>query len=236
MEPRQPRARIDFRDLPLFEGLDDDELRRIGETLRRRTFPRGARLFVVEPPGDLVYVVLEGVLKIAVDAAPRRDVVVALKGRGDVLGELSGVEMIELLGRPATAVTLTRATLVWTRRAIFERFLETMPRLTRNFVEVLSRRVRAANEQVAALATLNVDGRVARELLHLADAYGEPNGEGAVVIPIQLTQQDVAGLVGASRERVNKVLGTYRRAGWIGVDGASHVTVRDAGSLARQFR
>jgi len=103
---------------------------------------------------------------------------------------------------------------------------------------VLSGRVRLANEQIQTLATLNVYGRVARQLLALAEKYGaekygEPCGNSGATIPVRLTQSDIADLVGASRKRVNQVMVSFKNSGYISVDAAGQITVQDRAALTR---
>jgi CRP/FNR family cyclic AMP-dependent transcriptional regulator len=98
----------------------------------------------------------------------------------------------------------------------------------------MSRRLRLANVQMQALAGLGVDGRLARQLLAFANEYGEAADGGAVRIPIRLTQGDLAGLIGASRVRVNQVLGTYKLQGYVSADRNHRITIHDRDGLAQR--
>jgi CRP/FNR family cyclic AMP-dependent transcriptional regulator len=108
--------------------------------------------------------------------------------------------------------------------------------LGRNLADVLSRRLRLANAHLLSLATLDVPGRVASQLLALAHEYGEEVPEGGARIPIRLIQADLAALVGASRVRVNQALGYFRKRQAISVDKDGHITVLDADVLSRRAR
>jgi CRP/FNR family cyclic AMP-dependent transcriptional regulator len=148
-----------------------------------------------------------------------------------VVGEMS---LVDSLGRSATAVTMEESTLYWIDRATFWELLRTLPALTYSLVRIMSRRLRLANAQIQALATLDVYGRVARQILAFAQEYGEPAPGGALRIPIRLTQSDLAGLVGASRVRINQVLVAYKRRKWIAVDPHYHITVLNPRALAER--
>jgi CRP/FNR family cyclic AMP-dependent transcriptional regulator len=112
----------------------------------------------------------------------------------------------------------------------------TVRKVARNLVGILARRVRLANARAQMLATLDVPGRVAGQILVLAREYGEGAADGSVRIPLCLTQSDLAGMVGASRASVNRALGFYRRHGYLSVDRRHRITVHDPDGLARRAR
>lgn len=121
-------------------------------------------------------------------------------------------------------------------QTIIENFtaaLKAFPALAMNLVRALSARVRLANEQIQTLATLDVYGRVARQLLAFSEKYGQAADNGAVLIPIRLTQGDIADLVGASRKRVNQVMVAFKGYNYISVDAVGRIIVQDRAALAR---
>jgi CRP/FNR family cyclic AMP-dependent transcriptional regulator len=159
------------------------------------------------------------------------DVILAILGPGDVLGEMSVVENI---GRSADAMALEEVRLVWIDRASFWSCLQSMPTLSLNLIRTLSTRLRLANAQIQSLSTLDVYGRVARQILAFAQAYGTPTGQGDIVIPIRLTQSDMAGLVGATRVRVNQAIVAYKQRNFISIDQHHHITVHNATALKQR--
>jgi CRP/FNR family cyclic AMP-dependent transcriptional regulator len=201
--------------------------------MHRKTFPPGAEIITAEQPGELAYVVLSGSVKIYVGQPDGSEVILAVLCAGEVVGEMS---LADSLGRSATAVTLEESTLLWLDRAAFWTALGTMPTITYNLVSILSRRLRLANVHAQALSKLDVGGRVAAQLLAFAREYGEPAEAGSILIPLRLTQSDLAGLVGASRVRVNQALGFFRRMGYLSVDQESRIVVHDPAALARRSR
>lgn len=216
-------------DLPLFAELSDDELRRLNEELlQRRTFTAGTNIITVAQPGEVVYVMLDGSVKIYVDQIDGSEVILAFLGPGDTFGEMG---LIGSSGRSASVLTLEKCVCLAMDRASFLVCLKTMNQLCYNLVQLLSRRLRLANEQVQALSTLDVRGRVARQLLAFAQRYGEPGATTAVRIPLRLTQTDLASLVGASRERVNQVIVDFKDQEYISVDARHHITVHDLQAL-----
>jgi CRP/FNR family cyclic AMP-dependent transcriptional regulator len=111
-----------------------------------------------------------------------------------------------------------------------------MKELSYNLVRLTARRLRLANEQIQALSTLDVRGRVARQIVAFAQQYGEPIEPVGVRIPLRLTQTDVASLVGASRERVNQVIVDFKESGFISVDATHRISVHDQDALIARFQ
>jgi CRP/FNR family cyclic AMP-dependent transcriptional regulator len=118
----------------------------------------------------------------------------------------------------------------------FQDALQRLPALALNLVRILADRVRLANELIQALATLDVYGRVARQLLAFSEKYGQAGAGGEVLIPIRLTQGDIADLVGASRKRVNQVMVRFKQNEYLAVDTNGRITVRDRQALTRLCR
>jgi CRP/FNR family cyclic AMP-dependent transcriptional regulator len=217
--------------MPVFGGLSSLELDRMAGYLHVREVPGNTSIFAVDQPGEVVYMIRSGTVKVDVEQADGSDVILAILGAGEVLGEIS---LIDRLGRSANAVTMERTSLAWMDYATFTDCLLTMPTLAHNLVSMLSRRLRLANAHIQSLTTEDVSGRVARQVLALAYEYGEPAGEGAVKIPLRLTQSDFAELIGATRVRVNQVLVAFKERDFISVDHDFRITVRNHDALALQ--
>jgi CRP/FNR family transcriptional regulator, cyclic AMP receptor protein len=214
-------------EIPLFNDLNGTQLDALNQQLHRHNFAAGTNIITFETPGEVLYVILNGTVKIKVDQADGKEVIVALLGAGEIVGELS---VIDNDSRSADVITQEPSTLLWIDRNTFREMMRETPALTHNLLRILTRRVRLSTEQIQALGTLDVLGKVARQLLVFADQYGSPS-DGGVCIPMRLTQSDVAGLVGASRERVNQVFVNLRERNLISVDGAYRVTLRDVDKL-----
>jgi CRP/FNR family cyclic AMP-dependent transcriptional regulator len=223
-------------DLELFQGLAAAELEQINQLLRACSVPAGAHFITADQPGEVVYVLLAGTVKIYVSRGDGREVILAFLGPGDTVGEMS---LVDSAGRSANVVTTEPSRLVWMDRASFQACLRTMTPLANNLVRLLAQRLRIANEQIQALCTLDVPGRVARQILALADRYGRPEpGElpgspPKVRIPLRLTQSDLGEVVGASRERVNQAIVELKQNGYIRVDSDHRIQVLDRQALTR---
>jgi CRP/FNR family cyclic AMP-dependent transcriptional regulator len=216
--------------VPLFKGLSQKDWNRLNESIYGRIFLAGTNIITAEQPGEVVYVILRGAVKIFMDQVDGTRVILAILGPGDVVGEMS---LVDSAGRSANVITMEDSQLLWMDRRSFQRNLELIPQLSANLVRILSLRVRLANEQIQALATLDVYGRVARQFLAFTEKYGETGEAGDVRIPIRLTQSDLAELVGASRKRVNQVMVDFKRNGYLLVDAEGYVTVHQREALAK---
>jgi len=217
--------------IALFRDLSAAELGRINDALRCKSFPTDTNIITIEQPAEVIYIIMSGTVKIHVEQADGSDVILAILGAGEVVGEIG---LIDRIGRSANVVMMEESSLCWMDRAPFSELLETTPALAQNLLSILARRLRLANQQIQALASLDVYGRVARQVLAFAQEYGEVAPNGHITIPIRLTQSDLAGLIGATRVRVNQVLGDYKERKYISVDPHYRITVQNAAALAER--
>ncbi len=218
---------------PLFKGMTSKQLEQLRSLLHLKTFPEGVTIFTSGQPGEAVYIVASGTVKIHSEQSNGRDVFIDLSGAGDVIGEMS---ILEGVGRSASAITLEESTLLWIDRAAFLQMLDVTPALMHNLILILSNRLRRANERIESFASHDVDGRVARHILAFAHKYGQTDPSGNIVIPIRLTQSELAELAGASRVRVNQIINSYKQHGYISVGQNYHITVHDSAALAKRFQ
>jgi CRP/FNR family cyclic AMP-dependent transcriptional regulator len=223
----------DLSGLRVFEGLSEAELADLSGALRRTHLRQGANLIGVEQPGEVVYVIASGTLRVQVEGEDGSLVILGFLGTGDVVGEMS---VLDLAVRSASVVATEDCTVLWLDRPTFLVSLERMPRLALNLLRSLAHRLRSANDRILALATLDVAGRVATELSALAASHGEIGADGSTRIALRLTQGDLADLVGASRERVNRAVVDLRRRGIIDLEAQYRFVVRDTAALDRWGR
>jgi CRP/FNR family cyclic AMP-dependent transcriptional regulator len=216
-------------EIPLFRGLPADRLKKLSEVLRKKSVPSGTNMITADQPGEVVYVLLEGTVKILIEQVDGREVILAFLGPGDTVGEMS---LVDSAGRSANVMTMEKCTFLWMDRATFQDLLRNVPEFAQNLVRLLSSRLRMANEQIQSLSSLDVAGRLARQLLAFSERYGEPI-DGGVRVALRLTQTDLAELVGASRERVNQVMVDFRQKGYLTVDSSHHILVHRPQELAR---
>jgi CRP/FNR family transcriptional regulator/CRP/FNR family cyclic AMP-dependent transcriptional regulator len=212
----------ELKQLTLFAGLPEDELEYISAFIRRATLGPDSLLVSALLPGEAVYWILDGSVKVQVMSEDGRELTLALLGPGDLVGEL-----VLVAGRrnAASVVTREETSVLWLDRRDFIRCLDVSPALCRNLASELSERLRAADERLQAFATLDVTGRVALQILELAERYGSPvPGEG-IRISIPVTQGEIGEMVAATRERVNQIMVRLRRDGVFSVDAKHHLIV-----------
>lgn len=217
--------------LPLFRGLRSEQLLQIGEHLRYKSAPAGTEVITVSRPGKIAYVILEGSVKIYIGQPDGSDVILAVLGAGEIVGEMS---LADSLNRSATVVTLEPSSFLMIDRATFWRSLKEIPAMAYNLVDILSRRLRLANLHTQSLARLDVHGRVAAQLLAFTREYGEAAPNGDILIPLRLTQSDLASMVGASRVRVNQALSFFKRRNYVSTNQDRRFVVHDRDALSRR--
>jgi len=219
-------------EIPLFEGLSEAQLESINQRLHKRLFSAGTNVITADTVGEVVYIILSGTVKIKIDQPDGSEVIIAILGAGDIVGELS---LLDSVPRSADVLTQEDSTFLWLDRTSFRKLLDDIPEITLNVIRILTRRLRLSNEQIQALCNLDVHGRVERQLLAFADLHGVPTPAG-VCIPMRLTQSDIAGLVGASRERVNQSFSMLRKNRLISVDGSYRITLHDVDKLREDLQ
>lgn len=215
-------------DIKLFEGMNPTQLDWVAHRAHRKIFTAGSNVLTIEQPGEAVYIILHGTVKIHVEQG-ERDVILSILGSGDLLGEMS---LIDSMGRSASAVTLEDTLMLWMDRTTFNYILDNFPAVARNLVKILAARVRLSDQMIQSLATLDVNGRVARQLLAFAERYGKDVKDG-VQVRIALTQTDIADLVGASRKRVNQTMVFFKEQGLVSVVENGRIVIHDKAGLAR---
>jgi CRP/FNR family transcriptional regulator, cyclic AMP receptor protein len=195
----------------LFKGLERDILDKILKLRVRRHLDSGEVLFRKGDPGDALYGVLAGRLRIHANAADGRDALLNIMGPGDVFGEIA---LIDGLPRTADATAIDTVELVMLRRSEFMELLRVENNLTLHLLELTCRRLRWLSEMVEDATFLSVPARLAKRLLHLAEQHGKPHDEG-LLIDLRLPQRAIGELAGISRESTNKHLRNWSRLGWI---------------------
>ena len=188
---------------PIFEGLAPADLEPLRAAIRTRRFAKGAYLFREGDPGSHLYSVVDGEVMIGRVAEAGGQVVFAIAGPGEVFGELS---LFEDEGqRTADAQALKATECLMIARAPLLRFLTAQPRLLLRIIASLSVYIKRKDSALGDVAFLDISGRVASKLLELADTRGRQTSDG-IVIELPLSQRVLAGMVGASRENVNRAL------------------------------
>jgi CRP/FNR family transcriptional regulator, cyclic AMP receptor protein len=215
----------------IFRGVEPGELAAFPKQLHPVGFRRGHVIFHEGDPGHGMYIILSGKVKIGRYSPDGRENLLSILGPSDMFGELSIFDPGPRTSN-ATAVTAVRA--VATDRDTLRAWTAERPAVTEQLLAVLARRLRQTSSDITDHMFTDVAGRVAKQLLQLAQRFGALE-HGALRVTHDLTQEEIAGLIGSSRETVSKVLAGFARRGWIRVEGKS-VVITDAGQLARRAK
>jgi CRP/FNR family transcriptional regulator, cyclic AMP receptor protein len=216
---------------PVFQGLIADEIVQVTKIVRPISVPRRTTIIRAGEPGNAAYLILSGTLKVHADQSDGSNVILGIHGPGQLVGEMSLLERREC---SATVATLEQSTLWSIDHSALETCLQTIPLLTYNLSRHLSRRLRAAAAHIQACATLDIASRVARQLLAFAQECGKAASNGGILIPLRLTQSDLADMIGASRMRVNRVLCGYKAQRYLSLCPDGRIILHQPEVLARQ--
>jgi CRP/FNR family cyclic AMP-dependent transcriptional regulator len=208
---------------PMFAEYLDADLTRLASVARARSFDEGEVLFHREDPDGGLFVIVSGTIKLVVEGSDGREAFITLLGRGETVGE---VAVLDGGDRSATAAAMQRVEAIYLPRDELLRFLDEHPAALRQLILILTRRLRMAYDHVAELVFHDVYGRLATKLLALTESHGRSGSNGAIEIGLPLTQQDLANLVGASRESVNKAIRQFRDDGLVAFAGQRITVLR----------
>ncbi len=215
----------------IFQGVDPDSVQALSSQLETVEYPRGSAIFTVGELGDRLYIILAGKVKLGRNSPDGRENLLAIMGPSDMFGELS---VFDPGPRTSTATAVTDVRLATMDRMALREWINKRPEIAEQLLRVLARRLRRTNNNLADLIFTDVPGRVAKQLLQLARQFGQQEGQHLRVTH-DLTQEELAQLVGASRETVNKALADFGHRGWLRLEGKS-VVIQDAERLARRAR
>lgn len=202
-----------MKDVPLFGGMDDDDLGRLSLLITEKHFAKGSVIVSVDDPGDALYIVSDGEVKVSLwNEGGGREIILDTLGPGSFFGEMSIVD-----GEPRSAnVTCTSSDALVLRlgRREFLKAIRSYPSIAINVMTEMCVRLRRADESIGNLALLDVYGRVARFLIEKAEEEGDDAEEG-ILIKKMPTQQHIASRIGTSRETVSRALSEFQRRGFI---------------------
>lgn len=220
-----------MRKAPLFSALDEQSAETLIASMSPARLERGDVLFHEGDQGERLYVIGEGKIKLGRTSSDGRENLLAILGPGEMFGELS---LFDPGPRTATATAVAETQVVSMGQDQLREFLGQRPGVALTLLSALAARLRRTNDVLADLVFTDVPGRVAKALLDLAGRFGRPVDDG-VLVPHDLTQEELAQLVGASRETVNKALADFASRGWLRLE-ARAVLLLDVERLKRRAR
>jgi len=216
---------------PLFTALDEAAAVSLRASMDTVKIAKGSILFKEGDDGEHLYVIIDGKLKLGTSSGDGRENLLSILGPGEMFGELS---LFDPGPRTSTATAVTDAKLLSLSHEKVIPWLKQNPEVSLQLLTRLSQRLRRTNEAVGDLVFSDVPGRVAKALIDLGDRFGKTTAEG-LLVNHDLTQEELAQLVGASRETVNKALADFAGRGWLKLDGRS-VLITDVERLGKRSR
>nr|WP_202420698.1 Crp/Fnr family transcriptional regulator [Actinomadura rayongensis] len=216
---------------PLFEALDEQGAKALRANVTEVRLARGQTLFNEGETGDRLYVVLEGKIKLTRTAPDGRENLLSVLGPSEMFGELS---LFDPRPRTASAIAVTECRLAGLGHDDLRPWLTGHPEVAVQLLRALAQRLRKTNDVMADLVFTDVPGRVAKALLDLAERFGQPS-EAGLHVHHDLTQEELAQLVGASRETVNKALADFAQRNWLRIE-ARAVVILDIERLRKRSR
>ncbi|MFI6293863.1 MULTISPECIES: Crp/Fnr family transcriptional regulator [Nonomuraea] len=216
---------------PLFAALDRESAAALRTSITEVQLSKGQTLFHENETGDRLYVVLEGKIKLSRQSPDGRENLLSVLGPSEMFGELS---LFDPRPRTATATALTDVRLAGLGHDDLRPWLTGRPEVALHLLRALAQRLRRTNDVLADLVFTDVPGRVAKQLLDLAERFGTKTDDG-LRVHHDLTQEELAQLVGASRETVNKALADFAQRGWLRIE-AKAVVILDMDRLHNRSR
>ncbi len=220
-----------LKQAPLFKGLEDESATALSASMGTLSLNKGQVLFHEGDLEDRLYVVVRGKIKLGRSGSAGRENLLAVLGPGQMFGELS---VFDPGPRSTTATAVTACDVRVLEHDELMGWLSGHPEVARSLLGQLAGRLRRANDVVSDLVFSDVPGRVAKALLDLASRFGDRREDG-IHVHHDLTQEELAQLVGASRETVNKALADFAARGWIRLEPRS-VTIIDVERVERRAR
>lgn len=220
-----------LHDTPLFSALDDEAAIALKQSMVPQSIKKGQDLFKEGDPGDRLYVVTEGKIKLSHASGDGRESLLMVLGPGDMFGELS---LFDPGPRTATATAVTDARLLSLSNDKVIGWVTQHPKVSLQLLGRLAQRLRRSNEVLADLVFSDVPGRVAKAIMDLGNRFGVQKEDG-LHVNHDLTQEELAQLVGASRETVNKALADFAGRGWVRLEPRA-VVVLDLERLLKRGR
>ena len=218
--------------IPFFGGLDPDALERLAAGMRSRRFRRGEVIFHIGDPGDALFVIVSGEVKISLPSETGDEAILATLRPGDVFGELA---LLDGAPRSASATALIPTETVILPRDRFRELIATEAGVRDALLASIAGELRRLTTHVEELHFLDITGRLAARLVRLAQESGTPLGDGSLRLRTNLTQGDLAAMVGCTRQSVNKLLGQFTDDGLIRLERDA-IVVTDLDGLSATSR
>ncbi|MCR4439214.1 MAG: Crp/Fnr family transcriptional regulator [bacterium] len=219
-----------LRSIPIFSGLDAQDLERIAQLCVHKTCAANQLILVEEESGQSLFIIKRGSVKVSHVSDEGREVILSILNAGDFFGEMA---LLDGRGRSANVTALVETELLVLRRGDFLGLLEDYPQISIALLRELAGRIRRSDSHISTLSLKDAMGRVAMALVHVAEKTGRPRGR-EMVIPKLPIQQDLANMAGTARETISRAMGQFEEMGYLEREG-HRVVVKDFEAFKRAF-
>jgi CRP/FNR family transcriptional regulator/CRP/FNR family cyclic AMP-dependent transcriptional regulator len=212
-----------LRNVPLFEGLSNEELQTIANVTITRSYGKDGVIILAEEEGNSLFIIDSGQVKVSIVSEDGREVILSLLGPGAVFGELS---LLDGKPRSANVIATLETSLIMLRRPDFVQILFKMPQIATALLAELASRLRKTDRQIEGLALLDVTSRISETLMQLASEHGTETAEG-ITLQNRPTHQELANMSGTTRETVSRVLKRLESHGYITCSGRTIIILKE---------
>lgn len=217
-----------LKEVPLFSGLSGSDLDALSAIVSKRQYTKSETLFHQGDPGEEFLVLTSGSVKVELMNTDGKELTLTILTPYQFLGELA---LLDDVPRSATVVALEPSEFLAINKKDFARVLESYPSMAVPMLRQLTKRVRILTDDIASMAFMDSYSRVTRKILSLAEEMGEDQADGSIFINQSLTHQQLANLVGTTRETVTKILNQMKDANLISIR-RHRITIHDTDELA----
>jgi CRP/FNR family transcriptional regulator/CRP/FNR family cyclic AMP-dependent transcriptional regulator len=212
--------------VPFLAALPHEDIDWLSERVRRRSYARGDIIFQKDDPGESLFIVESGSVAIHVPSVDGADLTLARVGPGEFFGDMA---LLDGSPRSASASAVSDAVLLVLERKDFTGLIARRPEAALSILAVMTQRLRGSDEMISDLRFLDAGGRLARRLLDLVSEHGVRRPDG-ILLNMRLTQEELATMIGVTRESVNRNLSDFRRRGLVRNEGRK-IVIRDPAGL-----
>ncbi|WP_352420067.1 Crp/Fnr family transcriptional regulator [Proteiniborus sp.] len=205
-----------LKKIPLFVGMNNDELHKLERITKERTYKKGSAIIVEGENSENVFIIKSGKVKIFKTSSDGREIILDIKGKSKIFAE---VTLFEGGTNPATVVALEDCIILSINNDDLEEIIKENPDMALNIIKVLNKRLKEAQSRIKNMALNDTYVRTAQALLKLMERYGIETEDGAFELSLKLTREELAGLAGTSRETVSRALSQFSKENAIKVIG-----------------
>jgi len=220
-----------LKKVPLFSSLKNEELEAISQALFKKRYMKDQMILLADEEGDTLFIIIQGKVKVTSFSENGKEVIFSILNEGDFFGDMS---LLDGKPRSASVIAIEESELCLLRREEFNHLIEKHPGIALKLLKELTSRLRKADERIESLALLDVSGRIAGILLQFAEESGKRLPDGGVIIRSRPTHQELANMVGTTRETVTRILNQMEQKNYIVMSGKS-VTIPNPDILKRDL-